>query len=183
MYGVWGGGGVEDEMERQAERPTAERVAHRPGPPPPYHRRSRCSSSTPYSSVVSEGGPAASLAAITMASSLPIPRPPRSPTPPSDHPPSPDLPSQNNRNSLSVDTFPPRSPLGSTDPSRLSPAKPSFSSNSTDASMQNESSDNGAAGPFNFTTVSMPKSPVLKSVSIGDYRVFWKVLMLINDSN
>ncbi|RJE25766.1 cation efflux family protein [Aspergillus sclerotialis] len=111
-----------------------------------------------------------------MASSLPIPVPPRSPTPPSDNSPNTNTPdpsrlsaatANHNRDSLSPlgDSFPsPRSPTGGFDPNRLSPTKPSFS-----ADLQNASNDDSSSGPFNFTTVSMAKSPVGKS-NIGQRR-------------
>lgn len=140
-------------------------------------------------SLVSEGGGfTASLA--TMASNLPIPRPPRSPTPPSDDSPiSPDpsahlaaSPASYNRDSLSplVDTFPPpRSPLGAIDSNHLSPTKSSSSPN-----LQNGSNGNGSSGPFNFATVSMAKSPVVKSVSIERcYFGLWGTIILTKDTN
>lgn len=123
-----------------------------------------------------------------MASNLPIPRPPRSPTPPLDDPPdSPDLSSglaaptaNNHRDSLSplVETFPsPRNSLGPPDPNRLSPVKSPSS-----PSLQNGSNGNGSTGPFNFTTVSMAKSPIVKSVSTKGCYVLLGSHMLNKDT-
>ena len=102
-----------------------------------------------------------------MASSLPLPVPPRTPTPPPDEQPSviPE-PKPQDYNSLRlspmVDTFPPlRNPsdMGSQD--RLSPTKASFGPSAVEVAAQNASNDDG---PFNFKTVTMEKNPVVKSV-------------------
>ncbi|KAB8263477.1 cation efflux family protein family [Aspergillus pseudonomiae] len=111
-----------------------------------------------------------------MASNLPIPLPPRTPTPPPDDPPS----AQDNssrldaqdKDSLSplVDTFPlQRGSLNSEDPNRLSPTRASFALSPSDNVLQNSQGDNGSAGPFNFKTTTMAKSPVVKS-NIGQRR-------------
>lgn len=102
-----------------------------------------------------------------MASNLPIPIPPRTPTPPPDEPvPSPtDVSHEQNVSRLSplVDTFPPpRSPVDVGSRNLLSPTK-SISGPSPVEAAQSGSSDDGS-GPFNFNTVSMAKSPVVKSV-------------------
>ena len=109
-----------------------------------------------------------------MASSLPLPIPPRTPTPPSDdgahH-------AHQTNEGVSIDRDA-LSPLResfsrsiSLDPENhdlLSPAKPSlnFSPGSADTatSMKNGSADATMAGPFNFNTTVMAKSPVIKSV-------------------
>lgn len=103
-----------------------------------------------------------------MASNMPLPVPPRTPTPPPDDPPGASaIPSQNlGRDTLSplVESFAPsRNPSIPEDPSRLSPTKASFNL-SVDAAQPNDQSDNVSSGPFNFQTTSMAKSPVVKSV-------------------
>lgn len=107
-----------------------------------------------------------------MASNLPIPIPPRTPTPPPDDPPEAPVPSeaafyeQQNISRLSplVDTFPPpRNPSDAGSRGRLSPTKSSFGPSPVEAAAQNGSYDNGS-GPFNFNTVTLAKSPVGKSV-------------------
>ncbi|KAL4956719.1 cation efflux family-domain-containing protein [Aspergillus filifer] len=105
-----------------------------------------------------------------MASNLPLPIPPRTPTPPPDEPRSAVMPSQAvDRDTLSplVEnfTFPPHSPSDA-DGNRLSPTRGSFSL-STDAAQQDGQSDN--VSPFNFQTTTMAKSPVVKS-NIGQRR-------------
>lgn len=103
-----------------------------------------------------------------MASNMPLPVPPRTPTPPPDDPPSASvIPSQElGRDTLSplVESFAsPRNPSASEDPDRLSPTKASFNL-SVDAAQPNGQSDNVSSGPFNFQTTTMAKSPVVKSV-------------------
>lgn len=117
-----------------------------------------------------------------MASSLPLPVPPRTPTPPLDEQPPviPEPRSQeynSSRLSPLVDTFPIlRSPsdMGSQD--RLSPTKAAFGPSAVEVAAQNASNDDG---PFNFQTVTMAKSPVVKSVCskfIGYERTFTETL-------
>jgi hypothetical protein len=114
---------------------------------------------------------------IVMASSLPLPIPPRTPTPPSDEARdyyAPQMPSgvAIDRDALSPlrDSFPRTMPLDSGNPDRLSPTRSSFvlSSSPTDTApaAQNGSSDSTAAGPFNFNTTVMAKGPVVKSVCL-----------------
>ncbi|KAL2803280.1 cation efflux family-domain-containing protein [Aspergillus granulosus] len=106
-----------------------------------------------------------------MASDLPLPVPPRTPTPPPDDSPSTSVyPSYAvDRNALSplVDSFPSslRDTSESDDRNHLSPTRASFNL-STDSAQQ---SDNGSSGPFNFKTTTMAKSPVVKS-NIGQRR-------------
>lgn len=112
--------------------------------------------------------------AVEMASNMPLPIPPRTPTPPSD-----DATDQYatqvdavpiDRDSLSPlkDTFPKSATLESGSQDRLSPTKPSFNLDPRSAdpttAMQNGSSDSTPAGPFNFNTTVMAKGPVVKSV-------------------
>jgi hypothetical protein len=106
-----------------------------------------------------------------MASNLPIPQPPRTPTPPPDDPSiAPDhsgLGGQD-KDSLSplVDTLPPlRNSSIAEDSTRLSPTRASFNLSPSDNAPQNGQGDNGSPGPFNFQTTTMAKSPVVKSVS------------------
>lgn len=105
-----------------------------------------------------------------MASSLPIPVPPRTPTPPPDDPPEVPQPSSYDQSSSRLspltDTFPAQlSPLDAGSQDRLSPTKSSFGPSPVEAdSAQNGSNDDGS-GPFNFKTVTMAKSPMIKSVS------------------
>ncbi|KAL1862378.1 cation diffusion zinc membrane transporter Zrg17 [Paecilomyces lecythidis] len=108
------------------------------------------------------------------ASTLPIPRPPRTPTPPSDDPTDPD-PSPGatyDRNSLSpmVDLYRPGEATESTSMNTLSPTRSLHSAMSVDtpASVQSSTGD-GASGPFNFKPMTMAKSPVIKS-NIGQRR-------------
>lgn len=53
----------------------------------------------------------------------------------------------------------------------LSPTKASFSPSSWNdgATSPNGQGENESAGPFNFKTTVMAKSPVMKSVSISSY--------------
>lgn len=105
-----------------------------------------------------------------MASNLPIPVPPRTPTPPPDEPPEVPQPSSYDQSSSRLspltDTFPTQlSPLDAGSRDRLSPTKSSFGPSPIEAdSAQNGSNDDGS-GPFNFKTVTMAKSPMIKSVS------------------
>ena len=107
-----------------------------------------------------------------MASNLPIPLPPRTPTPPLDDPPKAPNHGSNpgavDHDSLSplVDTFAQsRSGLDTDDRKHLSPTRANFNLNPSD-SVQNGQSDPDPAGPFNFKTATMAKSPVIKSVCI-----------------
>lgn len=113
--------------------------------------------------------------AVEMASNMPLPIPPRTPTPPSD-----DATGQYathldsgvpiDRDSLSPlkDTFPRSATLESGSQDRLSPTKASFNLDPRSAdpttAMQNGASDTTPAGPFNFNTTVMAKGPVVKSV-------------------
>jgi hypothetical protein len=108
-----------------------------------------------------------------MASNLPIPRPPRTPTPPSDDPtsvtdgqPQRGFAVSYDKDVLSpmVDNFS-QNGLNVEDRDRLSPTRSSFKLSPTDGSVQNGASGNGSAGPFNFQTTTMAKGPVMKSVS------------------
>lgn len=111
---------------------------------------------------------------VEMASNMPLPIPPRTPTPPSD-----DATSQYatqldevpvDRDALSPlkDTFPKSATFESGSQDRLSPTKASFNLDPRSAdpttAMQNGSSDTTPAGPFNFNTTVMAKGPVVKSV-------------------
>lgn len=105
--------------------------------------------------------------ASAMASNLPIPMPPRTPTPPTDDQ------HQSHTNSINHDSL---SPLKITVPpvdfDRLSPTKPSFSLTSSPEYAQTptqKGSGDAPAGPFNFDTVAMAKSPVVKSVSTASW--------------
>ncbi|GIK04485.1 endoplasmic reticulum zinc transporter [Aspergillus viridinutans] len=115
-----------------------------------------------------------------MASKLPIPRPPRTPTPPSDDPTSvtDGQPRRGFAVSYDKDALSPLSPMvdnfsqnGSNveDRDRLSPTRSSFKLSPTDGSVQSGASDHGSAGPFNFQTTTMAKGPVMKS-NIGQRR-------------
>ncbi|RAL07643.1 cation efflux family protein family [Aspergillus homomorphus CBS 101889] len=110
-----------------------------------------------------------------MASNLPIPIPPRTPTPPADDPASGAFEPSSalyDKDSLSPlrDTFTPaRSALDVNDPTRLSPTRAGFNLSPANARSQAEQSDNVSAGPFNFQTTTMAKSPVVKS-NIGQRR-------------
>ncbi|KAG2415329.1 hypothetical protein HFD88_006520 [Aspergillus terreus] len=113
-----------------------------------------------------------------MASNLPIPLPPRTPTPPADDPLNgPDHTggfgaAHHDQDSLSplVDTFPPqRSPLDTEDRNRLSPTRAAFNLSPSDTTAQNGPSESTASGPFNFKPMTMAKSPVVKS-NIGQRR-------------
>jgi hypothetical protein len=98
-----------------------------------------------------------------MATNLPIPRPPRTPTPPPDN--ETDLPSElsYNPNGLFPDThtgFYPRELVNFQ--GSWSPTRATFNSMSP-GYIQNGSSENGT-GPFNFKPTILSKSPVVKSV-------------------
>jgi hypothetical protein len=114
-----------------------------------------------------------------MASNLPIPRPPRTPTPPPDDPksvtdsqPQRGLAVSYDKDTLSpmVDNFS-QNESNEEDRDRLSPTRSSFKLSPTDGAVQSGASDNGSAGPFNFQTTSMAKGPVMKSVSACFYCV------------
>ncbi|KAJ5359021.1 uncharacterized protein N7496_011434 [Penicillium cataractarum] len=115
-----------------------------------------------------------------MASNLPLPIPPRTPTPPSDEARDHYAPQFNSgvavdRDALSPlrDTFPRSVSLDPGNPDRLSPTRSSFglSPGSADTTpiAQDGSNDSSAAGPFNFNTTVMAKGPVVKS-NIGQRR-------------
>ncbi|KAE8352322.1 cation efflux family protein family [Aspergillus coremiiformis] len=111
-----------------------------------------------------------------MASNLPIPRPPRTPTPPPDDLASAtdnsshiDTPDKNALSSLANSLPLPRNTLNGEDPTLLSPTKVSFSPSPSNNASQNDQGHNGSAGPFNFKTTTMVKSPVTKS-NIGQRR-------------
>lgn len=117
-----------------------------------------------------------------MASSLPIPIPPRTPTPPPDDPPNVPALSEatsyehlnTSRLSPLVDTFPPpRSPSDAGSRDRLSPTKSSFGPSPVEAVPENGLYEDGS-GPFNFQTVTLAKSPVGKSVSLP--MIQWEVI-------
>lgn len=106
-----------------------------------------------------------------MASDLPIPRPPRTPTPPPDDPPArDDVASQPSYdpNSLS----PMMEPLPHQDGAAAGGTNTSTPADSvsvdTPAQTQNSSTgDATAAGPFNFKPTVLAKGPVVKSVRAG----------------
>jgi hypothetical protein len=114
--------------------------------------------------------------AIAMASNLPLPIPPRTPTPPSDEATDHYAAQINSgvtvdRDALSPlrDTFPRSVSLDPGNGDRLSPTKSSFNLSPGPADstpVQNGSSDSAAAGPFNFNTTAMAKDPVVKSVCL-----------------
>ncbi|KAJ5728958.1 uncharacterized protein N7483_003466 [Penicillium malachiteum] len=114
-----------------------------------------------------------------MASNMPLPIPPRTPTPPADDTHNHDTYNTPgilvDRDALSPlrDTFPKSASLDPVNQDLLSPEKASFNMNngsiSTAGSVQNVSIDSAAAGPFNFNTTVMAKSPVVKS-NIGQRR-------------
>jgi hypothetical protein len=109
-----------------------------------------------------------------MASNIPLPIPPRTPTPPSDEVTDHYAAQINSgvavdRDALSPlrDTFPRSVSLDPGNGDRLSPTKSSFNLSPGPAdstTVQNGSSDSTAAGPFNFNTTVMAKGPVVKSV-------------------
>lgn len=114
-----------------------------------------------------------------MASNLPLPIPPRTPTPPSDDATDRHAPQMNagisvDRDALSPlrETFPKSLALDAGTQDRLSPTKASFNLSAGPADTvtptQNGSSDSTPAGPFNFNTTVMAKGPVAKSVHIRD---------------
>jgi hypothetical protein len=107
-----------------------------------------------------------------MASNLPIPIPPRTPTPPADDQYASTI---NSGISISRDSLSPLKasfPKGIMDAEsrdHLSPTRSSFnlatSPEGAETPIQNGSSETTPAGPFNFDTAVMAKSPVIKSVS------------------
>lgn len=110
-----------------------------------------------------------------MASNLPLPIPPRTPTPLSDDATDQYAPRMSagipvDRDGLSPlrDTFPKSASLDAASQDRLSPTKASFNLGAGPADtvtpIQNGSSDSTMAGPFNFNTTVMAKGPVAKSV-------------------
>lgn len=131
-----------------------------------------------------------------MASNLPIPRPPRTPTPPPDDPTSvtDGQPLRGFAATYDKDTLSPmadhfsQNGLNVEDGDRLSPTRSSFKLSPTDVSVQSGASDNGSAGPFNFQTTTMAKGPVMKSVSIslntvyGPLSLYWNANCLARNS-
>ncbi|KAL4899502.1 hypothetical protein BDW74DRAFT_163271 [Aspergillus multicolor] len=107
-----------------------------------------------------------------MASNMPLPIPPRTPTPPPDDPNSafvfPSHPQDRDTLSPLVESFPHRNGSDAEDRNRLSPTRGSFNL-SPDTAQQNGQTDNASSGPFNFQTTTMAKSPVVKS-NIGQRR-------------
>ncbi|KAJ5677085.1 uncharacterized protein N7477_002718 [Penicillium maclennaniae] len=114
-----------------------------------------------------------------MASSLPLPIPPRTPSPLSDdgmvHLSYANARVPIDRDSLSPlkESFPKGAALEPVKSDRLSPTKASFSFGTSPPEngtpTQNGSGDSPSAGPFNFNTTVMAKSPVVKS-NIGQRR-------------
>ncbi|KAL4809426.1 cation efflux family-domain-containing protein [Aspergillus unguis] len=100
------------------------------------------------------------------SNSMPLPVPPRTPTPPPDEPQSafahPSQPIDRDALSPLVEAFPSRV---TSDADRLSPTKSSFGLSAD----SNGQSDNVSPGPFNFQTTTMATSPVVKS-NIGQRR-------------
>lgn len=98
-----------------------------------------------------------------MAGNMPIPLPPRTPTPPPDEPSSP---------AKQIPAFDPEAPF---DPNTLSPhhAEPLFMANpasyfspsTPERQSVSAGANNGDNGPFNFQPSTLAKSPVIKSVS------------------
>lgn len=92
-----------------------------------------------------------------MASKLPIPQPPRTPTPPPDDSPvlidAGEIP--HDPTSLSPRVLQNGPPSGRLFAFDVSPVSPTFPSSL---------SSDGTAGPFNFQPTTMAKSPVIKSV-------------------
>ncbi|KAL4754935.1 hypothetical protein BDW72DRAFT_164700 [Aspergillus terricola var. indicus] len=107
-----------------------------------------------------------------MASDMPLPVPPRTPTPPPDEPHSafsfPSRPPDRDTLSPLVESFPHRNGSDTEDRNRLSPTRASFNSLSADTTQPNGQSE-VSPGPFNFQTTTMAKSPVVKS-NIGQRR-------------
>lgn len=111
-----------------------------------------------------------------MASNMPLPIPPRTPTPPADD--SSYNASKNPRVTVDRDalsplreTFHQSFSLESGSRDHLSPTKASFNLSpglAESTSEQNGSADSIPAGPFNFNTTVMAKSPVVKSVRTID---------------
>ena len=127
--------------------------------------------------------------AIAMASNLPLPIPPRTPTPPSDEVRDHYAPQFNSgvavdRDALSPlrDTFPRSVSLDPGNPDRLSPTRSSFglSPGSADTTpiAQDGSNDSSAAGPFNFNTTVMAKGPVVKSVRSKTFVVSMDAILI-----
>ncbi|KAJ6160591.1 hypothetical protein N7470_003987 [Penicillium chermesinum] len=109
-----------------------------------------------------------------MASSIPLPIPPRTPTPPSDDGAhhvsrSPGVPIDRDSLSPLRETFTRSIPLDAKGQDRLSPTKSSFSLSPGLSDAKNGSVDTATAGPFNFDTTVMAKGPVVKS-NIGQRR-------------
>lgn len=112
-----------------------------------------------------------------MASTLPLPVPPRTPTPPADE--DAHQHATQFKQGVSIDrdalsplreSFPKNPLLDSTGHERLSPTKTSFnlSPRIPESPTKNASINSTSAGPFNFDTTVMAKSPVMKSVSWMD---------------
>lgn len=104
-----------------------------------------------------------------MASNIPLPLPPRTPTPLADE----ENASQINSGiPIDRDSLSPLKasfPMDAEGRDIVSPAKSSFnlatSPEDAETPIENGSSDTSPAGPFNFNTTVMAKSPVIKSVS------------------
>ncbi|KAL4738017.1 cation efflux family-domain-containing protein [Aspergillus similis] len=107
-----------------------------------------------------------------MASDMPLPVPPRTPTPPPDEPLSafsfPSHPPDRDTLSPLVESFPHRNGSDTEDRNRLSPTRASFNNLSADTTHPNGQSE-VSPGPFSFQTTTMAKSPVVKS-NIGQRR-------------
>lgn len=111
-----------------------------------------------------------------MASNLPLPLPPRTPTPPADDEHAPQINSGIliDRNSLSpLKASFPKGIMNDESRDTLSPTKSSFnpsfnlatSPEYAETPIENGSGEPSPAEPFNFNTTVMAKSPVIKSVS------------------
>lgn len=102
---------------------------------------------------------------LTMADSLPIPVPPRTPTPPSD----------DGRNGLGIPLFESHANVFY-DPNSLSPMidKSATPTPTTAFYTPAEPQD----GPFNFQTTVMSNSPVIKSVS---YSKCIKIVLIVTE--
>lgn len=125
-----------------------------------------------------------------MASNLPLPIPPRTPSPLSDdvmvHSSYAHAGVSIDRDALSPlkESFPPISAaLEPVKSDRLSPTKASFSFGTSPPEngtpTQTGLGDSASAGPFNFNTTVMAKSPVVKSVSLLSLLNYCKQLLIL----
>ena len=124
-----------------------------------------------------------------MASNLPLPIPPRTPSPLSDdgmvHSSYANAGVSIGRDSLSPlkESFPKSAALEPVKSDRLSPTKASFSFGTSPPEngtpTQNGPGDSPSAGPFNFNTTVMAKSPVVKSVNFVSLRSYCKQLLIL----